>query len=382
MSALSVRVTHRIAGFELDAAFEAPPGVTALFGRSGSGKTTLVKVIGGLLRPAAGRVALGDDVLLDTAQGIVVPRHRRRIGAVFQEGRLFPHLTVRQNLMFGRWFAPRGAPGPEVGAVVELLGLGALLGRRPAGLSGGESQRVAIGRALLSKPRLLVMDEPLSALDDSRKAEILPFIERLRDEAGIPIVYVSHAVSEVARLADTLVVLEDGRVTASGPAAEVLTRLDIGPLAGAREAGAVLDARVLAHDEEYDLTLCHTRAGPLRLPRIARPVGAVLRLQVPARDVILSLSRPTGTSALNVLPGVVAAMSEGEGPTAEVRLDCGGAAVLARITRLSLVELGLAPGLPVFASVKGVALDRGSDVDGTAVRQDGIGAPGEPRWRG
>ena len=366
MSALSVRVSHRIGAFVLDASFEAPPGVTALFGRSGSGKTTLVKAIGGLLRPISGRVALGDDVLLDTARGIFVPRHRRRIGAVFQEGRLFPHLTVRQNLMFGRWFALRGAPGSEVGAVVDMLGLGALLGRRPAGLSGGESQRVAIGRALLSKPRLLLMDEPLSALDDSRKAEILPFIERLRDEAGVPIVYVSHAVSEVARLADTLVVLDGGSVAASGPAAEVLTRLDIGPLAGAREAGAVLDARVLAHDEDYGLTLCETRAGPLRLPRIARPVGAVLRLQIPARDVILGLSRPTGTSALNVLAGVVAAISQGEGATAEVRVDCGGAAVLARITRLSLVELGLAPGMPVFAVVKGVALDRGAGAAGPA----------------
>lgn len=373
MSALSVSLSHRIGGFTLDAAFEAPAGVTALFGHSGSGKTTLVRAIGGLLRPASGRVVLGGDVLLDTARGIVVPRHRRRIGTVFQEGRLFPHLTVRQNLMFGRWFAPRGAPGPEVGAVVDMLGLGALLGRRPAGLSGGEGQRVAIGRALLSRPRLLLMDEPLSALDEARKAEILPFIERLRDEAGVPIVYVSHAVSEVARLADTLVVLDGGKVTASGPAAEVLTRLDIGPLAGAREAGAVLEARILAHDEDYGLTLCHTRAGPLRLPRIARPVGAVLRLQIPARDVILGLSRPIGTSALNVLSGTVAEVLCGDGPTAEVRIDCGGAAVLARITRLSLVELGLGPGMRVFALVKGVALDRGPGRVGSASRFDAAG---------
>ena len=367
MSALDVAVEHRQGAFDLDVAFSAPGGVTALFGRSGSGKTTLVRAIGGLLRPRRGRVSLGTRVLLDTEAGIAVPRHRRRIGTVFQGGRLFPHLSVRQNLLFGRWFAPRGEAGADLDAVVDLLGIGPLLGRRPAGLSGGETQRVAIGRALLSKPSLLLMDEPLSALDDARKAEILPYIERLRDEAGVPIVYVSHSVAEVARLADTLVVLDAGRVTAAGPAAEVLARLDVAPLSGAREAGAVLDARVMGHDERFGLTLLDTRAGRLRVPRIGLPVGAALRVQVPARDVMLSLRPPEGTSALNVLPATVVEIRDAGGAGAELRLDCGGAALVARITRLSLAEMGLAPGHEVFAVVKSVALDRPS---GAAVKQD------------
>lgn len=222
MSDLLVDVEHEQGAFRLAADFAAPAGVTALFGRSGSGKTTLVRIIAGLVRPRRGRVVVAGVTLLDTARGLALAPHRRRIGYVFQEGRLLPHLTVRQNLLFGRWFAPRREPGTEPGAIVELLGIGHLLHRRPGSLSGGETQRVAIGRALLAKPRLLLMDEPLAALDDARKAEILPFIARLRDETRVPIVYVSHARSEVARLADTVVMLEDGRVTAAGPAAEVL----------------------------------------------------------------------------------------------------------------------------------------------------------------
>jgi molybdate transport system ATP-binding protein len=370
-SALSVAIAHRQGDFTLDVSFAAPGGVTALFGRSGAGKTTLVNAIGGLLRPARGRIALGSRVLLDTERGIVVPRHRRRIGTVFQEGRLFPHLSVRQNLTFGRWFAPRAEQGASFDAVVDLLGIAPLLGRRPAGLSGGEKQRVAIGRALLAKPRLLLMDEPLSALDDARKAEILPFVERLRDQAGVPIVYVSHSLAEVARLADTLVVLEAGRVTAAGPAAEILSRLDVVPLAGAHEAGAVLDARVAGQDERFGLTVLDTRAGPLRVPRLDLPIGALLRVQVPARDVLLSLAAPVGTSALNVLPGVVAEIRALEGAGAEIRLDCEGAALLARITRLSLSEMGLAPGSRVFAVVKSVALDRSSGMGVRLGRYDG-----------
>ncbi len=210
--------------------------------------------------------------------------------------------------------------------MVDLLGIAPLLARRPAGLSGGEKQRVAIGRALLSKPRLLLMDEPLSALDDARKAEILPYVERLRDEAGVPIVYVSHSVAEVARLADTLVVLDAGRVTAAGPAAELLSRLDVAPLRGAREAGAVLDARVAAQDERFGLTALDTPAGRLRVPRIDLPLGAALRVQVPARDVMLSREAPVGTSALNVLPAVVAELRArrlGDRPRGRRRVGAG-----------------------------------------------------------
>src|SRR5256886_3586772 len=221
---LSVAVEHRLGDFRLHAAFDSAGGLTALFGRSGSGKTSLVNAIAGLIRPGRGRIVVDGAVLTDTTAGVSVPAHRRRIGYVFQEGRLFPHLTVRQNLLYGRWFAPAAERGGRLDDIVALLGIEALLGRRPALLSGGEKQRVAIGRALLANPRLLLMDEPLASLDEARKSEILPYIERLRDESGVPIVYVSHQVGEVARLATTMVVLTEGRVAAVGPAAAIMGR--------------------------------------------------------------------------------------------------------------------------------------------------------------
>ena len=231
---LSVAVHHRLGNFVLDAAFDSAGGLTALFGPSGAGKTSLINAIAGLLRPDHGKIVVDGAVLTDTERGVFLPARKRRIGYVFQEGRLFPHLTVRQNLLYGRWFAPPmerkgGAPG-EVDHVIELLGIGALLQRRPAHLSGGEKQRVAIGRALLARPRLLVMDEPLASLDEARKTEILPYIERLRDEARVPIIYVSHQIAEVTRLATTLVVLSEGRVAAVGPTARIMGRIDLFPL--------------------------------------------------------------------------------------------------------------------------------------------------------
>lgn len=363
---LEVALEHRQGAFDLEAAFRTGGRLTALFGPSGSGKTTLVNAIAGLVRPRRGRIAVDGTVLLDTEAGIDRPPHRRRVGYVFQEGRLFPHLTVRQNLLFGRLFAGRPGTGEasadiDLDAVVALLDLAALLSRRPAGLSGGEKQRVAIGRALLARPRLLLMDEPLASLDEARKAEILPFVERLRDEAGVPIVYVSHALAEVARLADTVVLLVAGRVVAAGPTAAVL---DGGPassaLAGKRESGTVLEGRVVAHDAHYGLTRLATPAGDLHLPGPARPVGATVRALVRAGDVMLALERPRGLSALNVLPGTVAALGQGGGVWVEVRVACGGAHLLARVTRRSADELGLAPGRPVFAAVKSVSLAPGS----------------------
>jgi molybdate transport system ATP-binding protein len=266
---LNVSVTHRLGAFTLDAEFDSEGGLTALFGRSGAGKTSLVNVIAGLIRPDHGHVAIDGEVLTDTATRRFVPAHRRRVGYVFQEGRLFPHLNVRQNLAFGRWFAPRATTtstrgGSEFDQVIGLLGIDHLLARRPANLSGGEKQRVAIGRALLARPRLLVMDEPLASLDEGRRHEIFPYIERLRDEMRVPIVYVSHSVAEVARLATTLVVLSDGEVAAIGPTAQIMGRLDLFPLTGRAEAGAILAARVAAHDRPYGLTLLETAAGQLR----------------------------------------------------------------------------------------------------------------------
>ncbi len=355
---LSFCARHALGSFTLDAAFEAPDGVTALFGRSGSGKTTIVNAVAGLLRPDTGRIVADDTVLTDTEARVFLPPHRRRIGYVFQDARLFPHLTVRQNLLFGRWFA-KGRSGPGLDRIAGLLGIAALLDRRPAALSGGERQRVALGRAILSNPRLLLMDEPLAALDEARKAEILPYLERLRDEVGLPILYVSHSAAEVARLATTVVLIEAGRVTAAGPAAAILSDLAAVPAFGLREAGAIVEARVAGHDDD-GLTRIEVPGGPLWLPRIDAPPGAMIRLRILAQDVMLALERPQGISALNVLPGVVADLREGEGPGVMVSLDIGGTAILSRITRRSAQALGIAPGRRLFAVLKAVSVAQGN----------------------
>jgi molybdate transport system ATP-binding protein len=354
---LSVRVAHRLGDFALDAAFDSEGGLTALFGRSGAGKTSLVNAIAGLIRPEHGHIVLDGAVLTDTERGVFVPARRRRIGYVFQEGRLFPHLSVRQNLLYGRRFIREVSRPGEVEHVVELLGLGDLLARRPANLSGGEKQRVAIGRALLSHPRLLVMDEPLASLDEARKAEILPYIERLRDETRVPIVYVSHQVAEVARLATTLVVLSEGRVAAAGPTAAIMGRIDLFPLTGRAEAGAILSTRVTEHDLRFGLTTLRAAAGDLRVPYTDLRLGEPLRVRIRARDVMIALEPPHGLSALNVLPGTVAEIGYADGPIVQIRLDCGGEALIARLTRRSVETLGLEPGRQVYAVIKSIAFD-------------------------
>ncbi|AWM86402.1 molybdenum ABC transporter ATP-binding protein [Microvirga sp. 17 mud 1-3] len=354
---LEVDIHHGQGAFTLDARFHSEGRLTALFGRSGAGKTTLVNAIGGLVRPDRGRIVVQGRVLLDTNKGIDVPVHRRRVGYVFQEGRLFPHLTVRQNLLFGRWFTPRRERAADFDGVVELLGIGHLLGRRPGTLSGGEKQRVAIGRALLADPRILLMDEPLASLDDTRKAEIYPYIERLRDEGRVPIVLVSHSVPEIARLATSVVVLAEGRVAACGPAAEILRHPELFPEPGPAEAGALVETWVLRHEEAFDLTILESRAGSLTVPRLDLPVGAPLRVRIRARDIILALERPEGLSALNILSGTVTDVAAGEGPSLDVTLDCGGERLLARITRKSAEHLGIAPGRAVHAIVKSIAFD-------------------------
>jgi molybdate transport system ATP-binding protein len=356
---LEVALRHAFGAFTLDVAFEAPPGVTALFGRSGSGKTTVVNAVAGLLRPRAGRVALDGRLLLDSADGTFVPRHRRRVGYVFQEGRLFPHLTVRQNLAFGRWFAPRPAAPADVAHVVDLLGIGHLLDRRPGGLSGGEKQRVAVGRALIASPRALLMDEPLAALDEARKAEILPYIERLRDEVRLPILYVSHSVAEVARLATTVVALAEGRVARVGPAAEVLADPDAYPPAGRQEAGSVLRARVVGEDAGDGLTALAISGGRLWVPRVPAPRGARLRLHIRARDLILADHRPAGLSTLNALPATVTRIGAADGAAVDVGLLCGEDRLIARITRRSQRALALAPGAACWVVFKSVAVGSG-----------------------
>jgi molybdate transport system ATP-binding protein len=353
---LAVALQHRFAGFALDAAFEAPAGVTALFGRSGSGKSTVVNAVAGLLRPDRGRITLDGTVLLDTTLGRMLPPHRRRMGYVFQDGRLFPHLTVRQNLAYGRWFAPKGQ-GAGMGRIVDLLGIGPLLDRRPGALSGGEKQRVAIGRAILSYPKILLMDEPLAALDEARKAEILPYLERLRDEVHLPILYVSHSVAEVARLATTVILMEAGRVIASGPAGDMLADPALAPAMGLREAGSMIVARV-AGPEDDGLTRLETGGGPVFLPDVGARPGARLRLRILAQDVMLATERPRGISALNVLAATVEEIRLGDGPGAMVRLRLGEEHLLARVTRRSVRVLDLRPGTPVFAVLKTVSVGR------------------------
>jgi molybdate transport system ATP-binding protein len=350
---LDVDVDHRRGSFHLQARFTAAPGLTALFGRSGSGKTSLVSIVGGLIRPERGRVSVDGQPLVDTASGVFVKPHRRRIGYVFQDSRLFPHLSVRRNLLYGRWFA-RGGGGAtaDLGAVVELLGIGHLLQRHPDSLSGGEKQRVAIGRALLARPRLLLMDEPLASLDEARRAEILPYVERLRDEAGVPILYVSHSVAEVARLATTVVIMTDGKVTAVGPVLDVL------PLADASDGGSVLDATVSRHDEAFQLSVLQSAAGELQVPRLDAAVGSHVRAYIRARDVMLSLRPPEDISALNVLAGRISAILPTSTAQADVRLDCNGATLMARLTAKSVDRLALAPGRPVYAVVKSVSFER------------------------
>lgn len=359
---LDIDIAHDIGGFALRAQFACAPGLTALFGRSGTGKTTLVNAIAGLLRPQRARISINGRLLSDTDSGIHVPPHQRRIGYVFQDARLFPHLSVRNNLLFGRFFARR-PDNIDFDHVVDLLGIPHLLQRRPGTLSGGEKQRVAIGRALLARPELLLMDEPLAALDGARKDEILPYLERLRDELRLPIVYVSHAIPEVTRLADTVVLLSEGRVQAVGSVEELTSRLDLFPLTGRYEAGAVLNATLIRHEEAWGLSLLQTQAGEILVPRLeGRALGSQLRIRIRARDVTLALSPPSDTSALNILHGTVVELkgSREGGPQVEVKLDCRGDMLLARVTRLSAERLALQPGQPVYAMIKTVALDGGS----------------------
>jgi molybdate transport system ATP-binding protein len=368
---LEVSVTHALGSFKLDARFVSAGRLTALFGRSGSGKTSVVNAIAGLLRPQRGRVVVEGTTLVDTERGLFVPRHRRRVGYVFQEGRLFPHLTVRQNLLFGRWFVPTGERGITLDTVVDLLGIERLLDRHPSALSGGEKQRVAIGRALLTAPRVLLMDEPLASLDETRKAEILPFIERLRDEAQIPIVYVSHSLAEVARLATTVVVMSEGNAVACGNPEDILGRADLVPPESLAEGGALIKATVLQHDGAFGITTLQSSAGPLQAPLVDLPIGTPVRVRVQSRDVMVATEAPRGLSAMNVLRGNVLTLRDVGNHQVDVGLDCRGERLAARITRKSAERLKLQPGLEVFAVLKSVAL--GSDTVDRAPRP--IGPP-------
>jgi len=354
---LVVDVKHRLGSFDLEARFETHGNLTALFGPSGSGKTSLVNMIGGLLRPAQGKISAEGRVFVDTQARLFVPKHRRRIGYVFQDARLFPHLTVAQNLGYGRWFAPPSERYADLDQIVSLLGIGHLMSRKPTALSGGEKQRVAIGRALAASPRLILMDEPLASLDDARKAEILPYIERLRDAFAIPVVYVSHSIAEVARLASDIVVLDEGKVAAVGPAVEIMLRTELLPREDRAEGGALLEMEVVARDEAFDIGVLRSAAGEMHVPGLKAALGARVRLRVRARDVMLALERPQRISGLNVLSGRVVSVEQQRGPHVDVIVDCSGQRIVARITRLSAETLPITPGIQVFAIVKSVSFD-------------------------
>ena len=362
---IEVDIQKRLGALELSVQFTAPSaGITALFGRSGAGKTTLVNALAGLMRPDRGRIAVDGEILFSSADGIDRRPERRRLGYVFQEGRLFPHYSVRGNLRYGMRHGKPRDPALAFEAVAELLRLEPLLQRRVRALSGGEKQRVAIGRALLADPRLLLMDEPLASLDLAHRAEILPFIEELRDRLRIPIIYVSHAMEEVVRLADTLVLMSEGRVAAVGTVEDLTSRLDLRPLTGRFEAGAVIRASVAGNDLVFGLTELAFPGGRLRVPHLGLPLGTPVRARIRARDVALALEQPPGLSILNVFSGRVVEIAADQGPMVDVRLDIGKpdqpVVLWARITRRSTHDLQLELGKAVHALVKSVALDRQS----------------------
>lgn len=342
--------------FRLDVDLTLPGrGVTALFGHSGSGKTTCLRAMAGLERSPGGLFTVDGEVLQDDAHGIFVPPHRRALGYVFQEASLFPHLSVRRNVEFGQKFVPADERRFDLDTVANLLGISGLLDRKPASLSGGERQRCAIARALLASPRLLLMDEPLAALDLKRKLEILPYLERLHDELQIPVIYVSHAPDEVARLADHLVLLNGGRVVASGPLTETLARADLPP-AFADDAGVVIET-IHAGREADNLSQLDFPGGCLHVGGRFEAPGSRLRCRIHARDVSLALERPGASSILNLLPATVSAVAPIDTPGhVLVQLRVGPTPLLARITERSCRELAIAPGLPVWAQIKAVAL--------------------------
>jgi molybdate transport system ATP-binding protein len=355
---IDVAIRHRFKGFELDAAFRVSgPGVTALFGPSGAGKTTIANAIAGLFHPESGRILIDDRIVFDRSAGIDVPPRLRRIGTVFQDARLFPHMSVEKNLRFGwRRVEPR-AGEEEFARIVDMLGLAHLLARKPAKLSGGEKGRVALGRALLASPTLLLLDEPLAALDAARKAEILPYLEKLRDETRLPMIYVTHSLDEVTRLADNLVLVKAGRVAAQGSVFDLLPDLEFAAVAGTPSYGAVFDAAISAQLDDDRLTVLAFDGGRLIVPRILQPVGTRLRVRLRAEDVMIACTRPQAISANNILDATIVSLHGDDEGHADVQLRAGGAKLVARITRASAARLSLAAGQQVFAVIKSVIVD-------------------------
>ncbi len=357
---IAAAFSGQLGGFSLNVDLTMPmQGITALFGPSGCGKTTLLRALAGLSR-LRGRLQVGAQVWQDDSQGLFLPPHQRPIGYVFQEQSLFAHLSVRDNLLYGSRRALKlrgGEDGPTFDAVVDLLGLGRLIARAPDALSGGERQRVAVGRALLARPRLLLMDEPLSALDQTAKAELLAYLEKLHEHLSLPVVYVSHDIAEVARLADHMAVMAEGRILTEGPLAAMLERLDIDPDTDRLEAGVVLDARIVGHDTAFALSQVAHGGQMLSIPMVAGAPGSHIRLRVRARDVALATQKPEGLSVRNILTGRIVEITPApEAAHADVLVEIGGGARLrARVTRAAVADLGLRPGMPVHALIKSIS---------------------------
>ncbi len=356
---LRLQLSKRLGNFRLSADVDLPlHGVTAVFGASGAGQSTRIALIAGRHRPDDGCIVVGGETFFDASRGVDLPVERRGLGYVFQDARLFPHLTVDGNLSFGQRRSRSRPVVVDREAVIELLGLAAFLSRRPHTLSGGERQRVAIGRALLSQPHLLLMDEPLSSLDQARKDEVLPYVERLRDVTRIPILYVSHSVDEVLRLATALIVLERGEVLASGPVSEVVGSPDVAARVGLGDVGSLVVGRVLSHDDRYALTRLDCEGFELVVPRVELPIGTLVRARIPARDVAIAVVRPHEISVNNQLAGAVESVRALGGPYANVAVRLTPATrITARITRESVERLGLVSGRAVWCLVKSVALD-------------------------
>jgi molybdate transport system ATP-binding protein len=363
---LELTLKRRQGRFLVDTELKAGPGITALFGPSGSGKSSVIAMVAGLSRPDSGRIVIDGRVLFDSMAGIDVAPERRRLGVVFQDARLFPHLSVAANLDFGRDRTPEAERTIDRGAVVEVLGIGHLLERRPAKLSGGEKQRVAIGRALLTSPRILLMDEPLAALDSNRKAELLPFIATLARRFNIPVLYVSHAMDEVLRLADTLVLMEQGRAAAVGPVEDLLARPDLRALTGRTEAGAAVRAVVAGHEPDYGITRLSFGGGTLVAAAMDLVVGTEVRVRIHARDISIALIAPQRISVRNVLPVQVRSVETTDNHSCDVMLDCGGTVLWAQITAFAQLQLKLVPGMRAFALLKAVTVTRDDISDHSA----------------
>jgi molybdate transport system ATP-binding protein len=357
---LDINVKKKLGNFTVDVAISGEEhGVTALFGRSGAGKTSVISMVAGLIPPDEGSITVKGRKLFDSAKSIDVQPEKRRCGYIFQDGRLFPHLTVKSNLTYGMRLVPRSERFVSYDQVVEMLGIDHLLSRRPAKLSGGEKQRVAIGRALLTNPNLLLMDEPLASLDVARKGEVLPFISKLSREISIPILYVTHSLDEILNLADMVVLLESGKVVAQGTVEDVMSRLDLQHFAGTFDAGVVVGTEVEAHDSVDGLTTLRFGGGALKLPLFNVAIGERVRVRIRARDVAIALSRPEKISVQNIFPAIVEEVVDSTESLVEVRLDIG-CPLLSRITPAAKADLKLAPGQHVYALVKSVAISRGN----------------------